>query len=91
MRNQIEIIFAEEIVHIGEEDHLIESENVKHGDYIYPWDDTLNPNGNKLYEALTVDVKSFYVFIRLRSLAKDSFKFIYRVKKGSKERVFIPR
>ena len=81
---------GEEVQHIHHEDHNIQADNLKVGDFIYPWNDILNPTGNQLFEVLTIDVKPFRVFMRLQKVDRSNFIFQYVSKRGDKERGYIP-
>lgn len=81
---------GEEAQHIHHEDHSIQAEDLKVGDFIYPWNDVMNATGNQLFEVLTIDVKAYRIFMRIQKVDRNDFIFQYVSKRGDKERVYIP-
>jgi hypothetical protein len=71
------------------EDLYIDAECLKNGDYIYPWDDVINADRNQYYKIIDIRLTDLLVIMRLQYMGESLLTFLYKSKRGTKERMFV--
>lgn len=83
-----------ETAHTVDEEAIVfvNAEDLKKGDYIFPWDNVMNAAGGTPYKVLTVPTpvaNNPFLAIRLQYLGESLLTFVYSTKVGNKERLCI--
>lgn len=67
----------------------VDAENLKVGDYIFPWDELINPGGGIPYKIFSTQTRDTFITFKIHSLGSDLLTFHYQSKIGNKERLCI--
>jgi hypothetical protein len=73
----------------GTEPIFCDAENLKIGDYIFPWDLLINLGGGIPYKIFSIQLRGTFIYFKIVPLGSSLLTFHYQSKIGNKERLCI--